>query len=230
MWIIALFIALSEATAGVAAITTSGSARLIFACFAVAFPTLVFVVFIWLLVKHAPKLYAPGQYSSDITPEVYRTGISRADTLFLGRAVAKTVAPLLGGADGGEAAQEAVVEQVARRFEAAVEESIVEVNLFPLTADSEPLQIPATRQTQVDQLLDKIWWGLRPRGVRAFTFGTDWSLRNSSDGTEYTDVGTAWAKRNGLDRDTRPIGDVGITPGSHLDAIVKSDAKLRPYV
>jgi hypothetical protein len=46
LWIIALFIALSEATAGAAAITTNGVTRIIFACFAVAFPTLVFLVFV----------------------------------------------------------------------------------------------------------------------------------------------------------------------------------------
>jgi hypothetical protein len=58
LWVIALFIALSEATAGGAAITTNGTTRLIFACFAVAFPSIVFGVFVWLLIKHAPNLYA----------------------------------------------------------------------------------------------------------------------------------------------------------------------------
>jgi len=95
LWIIALFIALSEATAGVAAIITNGVARLIFAVFAVSFPTVVFVVFVWLLVKHAPNLYAPGQYSKDITPEMYRSGIRRDERIFIGRAFAESMAPLL---------------------------------------------------------------------------------------------------------------------------------------
>jgi hypothetical protein len=101
---------------------------MIFACFAVAFPTVVFVVFVWLLIRHAPNLYAPGQYSRDITPEIYRIGISRADSVFFGRAVAESVVPLLGQAGQGED-HDAVVRQVALRFEAAVEESSVTVSL-----------------------------------------------------------------------------------------------------
>ena len=66
LWIIALFIALSEATAGVAAATTDGAARLIFACFAATFPVIVLFVFVWLLVKHAPKLYADAVDESSI--------------------------------------------------------------------------------------------------------------------------------------------------------------------
>jgi len=228
LWIIALFIALSEATAGVAAITTNGSTRLIFACFAVSFPVAVFVVFVWLLIRHAPNLYAPGQYSSDITPEIYRTGIgvgiSQAQSLFFARAVAETVVPPPGEHSGGED-RDAVVAQVAQRFEAAVAESSVTVSLARLKPGAERLQIPVTEGTRVDSLLDAIYFALEP-AVKPFTYEQTWVLIDER-GTEYSDMGTEWARRRNLPRDSRPIADVGIVPGSQLTAVAKGIAARR---
>lgn len=226
LWIIALFIALSEATAGVAAITTDGGARLIFACFAVCFPTVVFIVFVWLLIKHAPNLYAPGQYSKDITPEIYRTGIgiSRADSLFIGRAVGEAVVPLLGDNEDKHARGE-VVERVARQFEVAVAESSVTVSLDHLKPGAELLRLPITEETTVDSLLDFIYFALTP-AVKPFTYGQAWTLIDDH-GNEYTDMGTVWARSRNLPRDARPIAEVGIVPGERLTAMAKARTERR---
>jgi hypothetical protein len=224
LWIIALFIALSEATAGAASITTNGSTRLIFACFAVVFPTLVFAVFIWLLVKHAPKLYAPGQYSKEITPEIYRIGISRADSIVLGRAVAETVVPLLGGESGTET-REAVVKKVARRFETLIEESSIIVSLDQLKRRADPLQIPVGPETSVQWLLDTIFFALDP-AVEPNTYGRAWMLIDD-DGNQYAEMGRSWARDHlKRDKDPRTIDEVGILPGSHLTAILKGRSRL----
>jgi len=147
LWIIALFIALSKATAGAAAAITNGVTRLIFACFAVTFPVVVFVVFTWLLIKHAPKLYAPGQYSREITPEIYRTGINRADATLLGRAVARTV--VLGEADSEQDSVELKIDKAARIFEAAFEESTVEIEPVPPSDLDNPIKLLVMEDMQV---------------------------------------------------------------------------------
>ena len=222
LWIIALFIALSEVTAGVAAITTDGTARLIFTCFAVAFPTAVFVVFVWLLIQHAPNLYAPSQYSKEITPEAYRIGISRADSILFGRAVAETVVPLLGEDHGGES-HTAAVEQVARRFETAVEKSCVILSVDALVPGAQQLQIAVDSETTISELLDWIYFQLEP-AVEPFSYDINWLLIGE-DGTEYTDMGTPWARQRGLSEDTRPISAVGIEPGIRLTAVAKRRAR-----
>jgi hypothetical protein len=224
LWIIALFIALSEATAGVAAITTDGIARLIFSCFAVAFPTLVFGVFVWLLVKHAPKLYAPGQYSRDITPEIYRLGVSRADSIFLGRAVAETVVPLLGD-DSGADSREAAVEKIVRRFEAVVDESSITVSLRPLKPQADLLQLPVSSATRIQPLLNEIFFALDPV-VDPMSYDRSWVLI-SEEGEEYSDMGMAWAEQHGLGVDSRTIEEVGILPGSNLTAVRKAEPRRR---
>lgn len=223
LWIIALFIALSEATAGAAAITTNGSARLIFACFAVSFPTLVFAIFVWLLIKHAPNLYAPAQYSKDITPEMYRSGISisPAQSLFFGRAVAETVVPL----DNNGEDRNVVVEQVARRFEAVVAESSITVSINRLKSDAELLQIPVTENMTVDHFLDSIYFALKP-AVKPFTYDQAWTLIDEH-GNEYTEMGTTWANSRNLSGDARLITEVGIRPGTSLTVIAKGKSQRR---
>lgn len=216
LWIIALFIALSEATAGVAAVVTNGSTRIIFACFAVTFPAVVFAVFVWLLIKHAPNLYAPGQYSRDITPEIYRLGISRDDSILIGRAVAESVVPLFGD-KFQEAPHSVVVQEVVDRFEAAVEESSVVVSLKLFKPVSDPLQIAVSSSTRIQSLLDRIYFALKP-AVRPFTYGKTWLLIDEH-GTEYREMGTLWAEMHGLEDDTRFIDAVGIGPGKHLTAV-----------
>jgi hypothetical protein len=225
LWVIALFIALSEATAGVAAITTNGTARLIFACFAVAFPSIVFGVFVWLLIKHAPNLYAPGQYSREITPEIYRTGISRADSVFLGRAVAEAVVPFL-AEDDKDTARDAAVDQAARRFEAAIQESSVTVSLDLMIPGAEALQIPVTADTAVQSLLDQVYFALPP-SIKPGTYGSAWILIGK-DNTPYADMGMSWAQKTlNRTRDPRTIADVGILPGDHLAAVVKGRSRRR---
>lgn len=224
LWVIALFIALSEATAGAAAITTNGAARLIFACFAVAFPAAVFGVFVWLLIKHAPKLYSPGQYSRDITPEIYRLGISRADSIFLGRAMAETVVPLLGNNSEGDT-HDARVEQVVRRFEAAVEESSIIVSLHPLKPNSKLLHLPVSGETKVQALLNEIFFELDPV-VEPASYDRSWVLIDE-DGRQYTDMGISWAEEHNLMGDNRSISEVGISPGCRLTAIAKAKPRRR---
>jgi hypothetical protein len=223
LWIIALFIALSEATAGAAAAITDGAARLIFACFAATFPVIVLFVFVWLLVKHAPKLYAPGQYSKEITPEIYRIGISRADSIFIGQAVAKTVVPLLGEGQGED--RDTAVARVAQRFADAVDESSIVVNLGVLKPGAKNLHIPVSSDTGIQSVLNEIYFALSP-AVEPVTYDRFWVLIDD-DNNEYSGMGMSWADEQDLEADPRTILEVGILPGSRLTAVPKKRSQRR---
>jgi hypothetical protein len=220
LWIVALFIALSEATAGFAAITTNGVARMIFTCFATGFPVLVFTAFIWLLVQHTPKLYSPGQYSKEITPEVFRTGIqiSHAESINLGRAVAAALAPLLWeGTD--EDVLAAGARKIAQSFEEAVVESSVTIVLSYLKPGTRDLRIPVTEDTTVTDLLDGVYLALVP-WASPDSYQQTWTLLNEK-GEEIPATGARWAKDRGMLRDERLISHAGIFPGNTLTAIAK---------
>ena len=218
LWIIALFIALSEATAGTAAIVTDGMARLIFGVFAAAFPVLVLGVFVWLLVRHAPKLYPPGQYSKEITPEIYRvgiTGITRAESRLFARAVAETIVPLAG--EDGQADRLAEVESAAQRFELAVATSSVTVSLHRVRAGQPDLQIAVSEDTTVSSFIGMIWAALYP-AVEPDSFGRTWRLADERGG-ELPLMGIPWARAHRMIRDERPVSEVGIFPGAGLAAV-----------
>ncbi len=207
LWVIALFIALSEATAGISAITTNGTTRLIFAYFAVVFPVLIFAAFIWLLIRYTDKLYAP----KDWPIEAYQVAAKRDEQQVLSKAIAMSIAPLLPKA---VANREAAVEQVGRNFDVAVREQSVTVILDELKPGADELQIPVTERTRVDQFLNDIYFGLFP-AVRAWTYGKSWTLEDSQ-GKVYSEMGTAWGDAHGLTRDTRRITEVGILPGYRM--------------
>jgi hypothetical protein len=171
----------------------------------------------WLLIKHAPNLYSPSQYSGEITPEAYRIGISQADSLLLGRAVAETVAPLL-EISANERIEDSAVELAARRFEASIERSSILVTLTPpLKPRPIGLQIPAVEGATIEWLLDTIYYAIES-SVKPFTYGETWMLFRGSNGSAFAEMGTSWARSRKWESDTRPIGEVGIGPGGQLTA------------
>lgn len=218
LWIIALCIALSEATAGITATATDGIVRMIFTCFATGYPVLVFAAFVWLLVRHTPKLYSPPQFSKDITPEMFRAGIgiSRTESINLARAVAAAMAPLLAMDDDDELLA-VTTRQVAQRFETAVSASSVTITLSYLKPGEPDLRIPVTDQTSVTELLDGIYLALIP-AVPPDSYQRTWTLIDGT-GAELPRLGKSWAIERGMLRDERPIADAGIFPGGTFTAV-----------
>jgi hypothetical protein len=210
LWIIALFIALSEVTAGVASITTDGAARMLFAIFAVAFPVGVFVTFVWLLINHAPHLYPPGEYSESITPEIYAAGISRHRRTEV-RVIAKAMAEVLGDPAAGRQAE--LVDQ----FEQVVVSSSVEVEIDAVVPGGSPVLFAVDEDTRVRDLLDELYFSMSSR-VKAFHYLKSWVLV-TQDGRLLDEIGTAWARRHGQAADERRLADAGILPGTKLGAI-----------
>jgi hypothetical protein len=223
LWIIALFIALSEVTAGIAAIVTDGATRMIFAVFAVGFPILVLAVFLWLLIKYPANLYSPWQYTDEVGVDAYAGALSRqsrtASVVYseaASEAVASAVAPI-GQQD--DASQQALRKQVVQTFEELVRGRSITIDRSTLHADAPILQIPVTDATTVSELLDAIYFEIAPV-VEPFTYGKSWLLADW-DGNPLTEIGTAWAKwDSGAPRDRRPLGDAGIAPGSKLRLVM----------
>jgi hypothetical protein len=125
LWIIALFIALSEVMAGVASIATDGTTRLLFAIFATGFPIGVFAVFVWLLIKHAPNLYSPGQYTETTPIETFKSATAPQVHAMQVHAVAEGLARVVSSetesaaALDGEAYQARIAQSLERILDSA---------------------------------------------------------------------------------------------------------------
>lgn len=211
LWILALFIALSEATAGIAAVVADGPTQMIFTVFAVVFPIAVLITFIWLLLKHPGNLYSPWQYTQQTSVEGYVAALSRESrtaahvySQAIGEAIA-SAAPDSGAATSG---------QIALAFERRVQASSVTIGRDLLLDGAEPIQIPVTPETTLDELLDSVFLAIRP-AVAPFTYGEAWVLA-TEPGALLTEMGTKWAKAKGRPRDERALAEVGISPGSKL--------------
>ncbi|BEP13995.1 hypothetical protein acdb102_23060 [Acidothermaceae bacterium B102] len=240
LWIIALFIALSEATAGVASVTTNGVTQLIFAIFAVAFPSIVFLMFVRLLIKHTPKLYAPGQYTGTLTPQVFADGVNGRETL------SPDLSLLLGSATLNLV--EAAVSRRGAKFEVEINDEVgivdsvdATVRQPELTEDEERSRlldvwlktvnegtifvdlsdfkfnlmelVPMTDATTVRELIDRIGGIIGLADPMAY--GAVWVFENR-DGYIYSEMGPRWAVGNGQADDMRALSAVNITAETKL--------------
>jgi hypothetical protein len=225
LWIIALFIALSEAMAGIAAIATSGTTRLIFAIFAVAFPLLVLTIFVWLLLAHPANLYSPQQYTANTTIQKYAEVLSRerrASAVVLKEAASEASALI--AVDHGAPQSDERRDEVARNIERIVEESRVKIDRSAILPGADPIEIPVTSGTTVDELLDSVYFSISG-AVKPFTYNKAWVLADA-DRPRF-DIGTQWAKSEGWQRDSRTLAAAGIAPGSTLFAMPQTASEAR---
>jgi hypothetical protein len=221
LWIIALFIALSEVMAGVAAIATDGTSRLIFACFSVAFPLLVLAVFTWLLLKHPANLYSPGQFTLQTSIEVFARTLAQRDQdreSVLKSALVAGIAEATHTPNSELVMDDSLRERVAETVERKVDEASLTVDVGSLTNGADQIQIPVTSRTRVDSLLNTVYFAIAP-AVRPFKYGESWVLA-TEDMRPLPDMGTKWANRRGLEFDSRSLDAVGIHPGNRLVVVV----------
>jgi hypothetical protein len=228
LWIIALFIALSEAMAGTAAIATDGTTRLIFAIFAVCFPVAVFATFVWLLIEHPANLYPPGEYTEQTPVTVYDQTLTKGGLALFANAVSEAALTAVTVHSDQEGLEDprTLRDQVAHSFERAVEEGSVTIDRAQLIAGAEPVQIPIAEDALVDSFLDSVYFQIRPE-VKAYTYGSAWLLVDAA-GRPLDEMGTQWAKAHGNTRDQRPLSEIGILPGSSLSVVpIKSRSEGR---
>lgn len=219
--IIALFIGLSEAIAGGAAVATGGAPRMIFAIFAVCFPLVVLGVFIWILLEHPANLYSPGQYTSQTTIESYARTLSRQrrdESLVFQRAISEASTAMAEAAQEGAPTPDALRERVETIFEHAVEEGTLTIDRSKLIEGAEPIQLPVSSHTTVQELLDSVYFSIAS-AVKPFTYNKSWILADESL-TPLTEMGTRWAKRKAaMSADHRKIADIGIKPAATLSVL-----------
>lgn len=207
--IIASFIGLSQALAVTGAAATDGTARLVLTIFAVTFPLIVLMVFVWLLVRHPANLYAPTEYTIDTSVEVFAAALDRRQRAFE-VVLADAVPDALLSAGGATQPLQARMPLASALDEALSERGVtILVDEF---IPERPARIPVTERTTVQDLLDQAYFSLEPT-VDAFTYGRSWVLARE-DGERMVDLISG---RSGAD--ARLLSEVGIAAGDVLRAV-----------
>lgn len=225
---IALFLAFSEITSGIAATLTAGAIQVAFTAFSILFPILVVIGFVFVLWKKPEVLYAPGDFSEETPIKAYVEAIRGAgiqesveaqnDALqeIVVSAVESVIAryrssptEMSAKSDFGDIARLVAQQEIRKRT--------IEVDLSSVAGGVHRLAVPVADSTSVDAFLNSVFFALKG-AVRPFTYGIEWTLADPSTGRQMRSIGTIYAKeRLGTARDNRLLGQVGIEPGSPLE-------------
>lgn len=228
LWVIALFVALSQVMAASAALATDGAVQLIFALFAVTFPFVVLIAFVWLLLYRPLNLYAPSQYTEPTGVREFSEIIGRQDrdeTEIYKRAVAEAV--VAGMVEDryvtDSVDREVVINRVAAKFDDVVLQHSVTVDRSSLIDGAEPVTIPVTPETTADEFLDSVWFNIS-ESVEPYTYNDLWVLTDQSF-VPLHELGTKWAWEQGWLGDDRKLEDAGLALGGTYFAIPKKSSQ-----
>jgi hypothetical protein len=230
LWIVSLFLGLSEVTAGLALTQSSGWIQGLLAVFAVAFPATVAAIFFSILWRKHFVLYAPGDFSESTPVDAYMSAMNfrpvagNSETMEeVVRIAVSSVIPQLAATGISEEQKDSAVEQavdvardeLARKWVDVDITAAVRYRARVWTDDIQHVaRISATGQSGVDKFLNWVWYAMQG-AVPAHTYGAVWILCDAS-GNAFKDMGTRWAKSQGRKRDLRTLNEVGIELTSTL--------------
>ncbi|MET9408660.1 hypothetical protein ABZX90_23260 [Streptomyces sp. NPDC002935] len=231
LWIIALFLGLSETTVGIAAAQSSGWVQGLLAVFAVVFPVLVSTVFFLILWQRPEVLYAPGDFPEHVSIGTYVDGMRRRSTpdpdtiQVVVNDMLRTVLP---PALDNPSDPSNVLEETLDNAKRVLAERTLTVDVSAITEIPDDMFECTTFSTQtVSNFLDSLW-GYISESVPPFRYGRDWILLDAGSKKRLGNLGSLWSERNGTEEDHRLLSGVGITPESRLIAIRLDDARKRP--
>lgn len=232
IWLIALFVGLTEVTTSVAATQSSGWTQGTFTVFSVIFPVGVASVFFLMLWRKPAALYAPGDYTEPTSVSVFAAALNSSANKHYATfesvvqsAIEDTLPRFLLDAEAGESRR--AVSQAVAAAEADLRSRVIEVDISPIERHSrEPLRIPVAENTTVSEVVDQVWFALSDTVVPV-TLNREWVLVDASSGRTIEAVGREWAQENlQTDRDLRLLAEAGIEPGARWIAY-RLDAKGR---
>ncbi|PZD73573.1 hypothetical protein C1752_02039 [Acaryochloris thomasi RCC1774] len=205
--IIALFISLSEAVAGVVAIQTDGHIQLILTLFVVFFPLHVSILFFYILWHRPIVFYHPKEFEGNTTIEAFSEAMQRRF-----RKVDKWV----------ENTEKAIrnVEDDELRVESLVNELVkshsVTLDTTPISGNGgEIINIPYDEFESIGLFLRYVWH--RVDNLPVHSYGREWVLANAENRKLYNQIGSRFARKHrGTNWDERTLEEVGIKPGMTL--------------
>jgi hypothetical protein len=237
LWVISLFLSLTETVLGIGVIQTTDRIQVALTIFVLAFPILIAVGFFVILWNRPYVFYAPGEYGKQdvrryveamqlrsgdgrsLFPEIERIVRSRLLSDEVVGQLTNVVSDRAGERIEGQVTK--ILNSVASRTVESIRESrFITIDARSLIgAEGKVWQIPYEKHATVSGLLDSIWFMLKPYGVPSMRYGRIWALRDATSGKILKEMGRSWAMRHGEVLDTRSLSDVGIKPGSSLEAV-----------
>jgi hypothetical protein len=198
MWIISLFLGLSEVTVGIAATQASGWVQGLLAVFAVAFPTLIATVFFVILWKRPYVLYAPKDFSETTNVKSY------VDAMTVTQTNLNSIAPIM-----IETVQAAIAKliptttpqsEVREEVEGAIQKASELVRTTFASIEFPGGQVTAFNTTHFKTLKELILSNITFRQeLDLETYGLEWIIHNQTADFHYPNKGLLDSRLEHLD-------------------------------
>lgn len=225
LWVISLFLGLTEITIGVAATRTAGWIAAMFAIFSVAFPTAIASVFFVVMWKKPYVFYAPGDFSEATTVDAYVTAMTTTSRVGQMKAVETAVRSAitnnfdeLSSADLSVEAKFAAVDATVESAKANLANLSVQIDLDAIDEDFKrrpPLEFYVDPDiTTVADMGRRIESAIA-RYVPPGSYGRVWVLRHANNGQQLSGLKdiSGSISEGGL------LRDADVVPGSRLMAV-----------
>ena len=236
--IIAMFLSLSEAVAGITATQASGGLQIALGIFVIAFPSGVACAFFMVLWHRPYVFYPPREYGEKTSVKQYVEAMRHRSTKeanVLDRLddkimqVLKSEDTMLALSELGRGSKqstsagagdaEEIFGGIAARAAQAIRDSF-----FIIEAGAE-FRHRAGRYSIAYQPEDPVWrvgnevyWLLEPM-VAPFTLGSEWALEDAETGQRMRNFESEWSRGETVLNDMRQMQDVGVRPGMVLRAV-----------
>jgi hypothetical protein len=244
LWIIALFLSLVETVLGVAATQTGGGIQVALTAFAIGFPVLIAGAFFAILWDRPHVLYPPTEFGkgTDVTtfvnamrrkPLEKQTLYTDMQNIIRDTLTSEQMRAALSDAVASSS-QQIVEDRIRQVLNGAVNQTVEKIREVGfLTLDSRPLlgnkgnvwRVPYDQYGSVSALLDDIWFSIGT--LPAFTYRTNWILRDPTSNSLFENMGTKWAEERGMETDSRSLEEVGIIPGMILEIAAPTTINLK---
>ena len=227
LWIIGLFVSLTETVLGVGILQTSGGIQIALTVFVLVFPLLIAGAFFAILWFRSYVLYPPTEYGPETDVASYVQAMQRRplDENTLYSSIQETIRATLTSGDivgelsqalssqAPESKQAQVVDVLSLAADKAVEQ--IRASNF-LTIDSRPLlgqrqgkawQVAYENYSNASDLLDAVWYWLycHTGEMPTYEYGTSWALRDSKTGRVFKNAGRMWATNRFAERLGRSV-------------------------
>lgn len=227
LWIIFAFFSFSEVVLGVAVFNTVGVIQVALACFVIIFPVFIATVFFLILWYRPQHLYAPKDFSND---ESFLRSMAAAKSERLSRVAEKLEGALhqrlvspqlvnrLSSVKGDQLAS--ILSDEADRIADEIKKAaFITVDLSTFSQDLTSLTLPIGALSNLNDLTDEVYFAINDF-VKPYAYGHEWVLRN----VETKEVIRNRRMLSGAPAgsplpDNRPLAEVGITPGTTLEAV-----------
>jgi hypothetical protein len=219
LWIISIFIGLSQAVAGLVAIQGSGWIAGTLAIFAVIYPIVVTGLFFLILWKRNWLFYPPSEFSHDVQPAQYIDAMrGQRIQLELGQVAIRTAVEEAAVSTMKEwgVDDEERLERVRTKTREELDKLSIDVNIDINETNAARTRFYPTDTSTVTDLLNSVYFAISDF-VRPFEYPRTWVLEREGGGV-LDQMGTSWARSRGLPEDDRLLGEVGIKAGDRLRA------------